>query len=318
MRTLKSLAVSAFALVLLTACGSSGIGDILGGGADNQQSSYEIRGTVESVDLNNRSLFLTNVSGTSSMLSSGGGSTARVYFDDRTPVEYQGQNYRPQDLERGDQVAVRVDESGSRLEATSVRVIHDVSSGSVGSGTSGTTLRGTVRYVDTSRRTIEVDRGYGSTTMVDYDADTPVYFDGRTFRAADLERGDEIEIRTRDLGNGRLLANEITVTRNVSGGTFGSSTNMSTLRGTVRSIDTVRRLIELESASWMSSFNSSTGSGTRFTVQYDSSARVEVQGQLHPITNLERGDVIDVQVRNRDAATPFAERILLVRDVNSR
>ncbi len=94
MRTTKSLVAASFALILLAACGSSGIGDILGGGGNTQQSNYEIRGTVESVDLNSRSIFLSNVSGYTSMLSNGGNSV-RVYYDDGTPVEFNGQSYRP-------------------------------------------------------------------------------------------------------------------------------------------------------------------------------------------------------------------------------
>jgi hypothetical protein len=45
---------------------------------------------------------------------------------------------------------------------------------------------------------------------------------------------------------------------------------------------------------------------------------VDVSGQLHPVAGLERGDIVDVQVQNASATTPFAQRIFLVRDVNSR
>jgi hypothetical protein len=37
---------------------------------------------------------------------------------------------------------------------------------------------------------------------------------------------------------------------------------------------------------------------------------------MHPVSGLERGDVIEVQVSNANATTPFADRIWLVRDVN--
>ena len=129
MKTTKSLAAASLMLILLAACGS--VGDILGGGGSGQQQgNYEIRGTVESVDLNSRSVYLTNVSGYTSMLSNGGGNAVRVYYDERTPVSFNGQTYRPTDLERGDQVAVRVDESGNTLMAESMTVLSDVSSGS--------------------------------------------------------------------------------------------------------------------------------------------------------------------------------------------
>lgn len=327
MKTTKSLAAASLALVLLAACGSSGMGDILGGGGSNQQN-YEIRGTVESVDQNSRSIFLSNVTGyNASMLSNGGsGSTVRVYYDDQTPVEFNGQSYRPSDLERGDQVAVRVDESGNNLLAESMTVIRDVSSGSSSyptspSGSYDTNIRGTVRYVDTSRRTIEVDRGYGSTTFVEFDTNTPVRFNNQNYNPVDLERGDEIDIRARDLGNGRFLAQDISVLRSVSGnnGTYGSGTSSSsqaTIRGTVRSVDTVRRTIELESTNWMSGFNSGAGTGSRTIINYDTNASIYVNGRNESVSGLERGDVIEVQV-TRDGSTLWARSMSLVRDVKS-
>lgn len=231
MKTSKSIVAASFALMLLAACGSTGMGDILGGGT-NQQSNYEIRGTVESIDLNSRSIYLTNVSGYTSMLSNGGNSV-RVYYDDRTPVEFNGQTYRPSDLERGDQVAVRVDESGNDLKATAVTVTRDVSSGT------------------------------GSTTS--------------------------------------------------------SSSYDSTIRGTVRSIDTSRRTIELESTSWISGYNSGSGSGTRTIINYDTNIGVDVSGRIEPVTGLERGDVVEARVtRDGNNSTLWAQRLVLVRDVNSR
>ena len=317
MNRYKLLSVLSLSVLLLGACSTMDNGGIYGGGNSNP-SNYEIRGTVDSVDLNSHSIYLTNVSGYNTSMLSGGGNNVRVYYDDRTTVAYQGQSYRPQDLERGDEIAVRVDESGNSLVAESVTVTRDVTNGSVyGSDTTyGTTVRGTVRSIDTSRRTIEIDRGYGTNVMVEYDTSLPVYFNNQTYRVTDLERGDEVEIRGRDLGNSRYLAQDITVTRSISAGnTSGSSTQYSTVRGTVRSVDTARRTIELESASWISGFNTGAGSGSRMIFQYDTNVGVSVSGQLHPVENLESGDVVEVQFRNSNAATPFADRITLVRDV---
>lgn len=298
------------------------MGDILGGGDSNNQR-YEIRGTVDYVDPNSRSVYLTNVSGgNSSMISSSRGDSVRVYYEDRTPVSWQGQTYRVTDLERGDQVLVRVDESGNQLLAQSMTVTHNVSAaGSSTYPSYGSTIRGTVRYIDTSRRTIEIDRGSGSVTYVEYETNTPVAYNNQSYRVTDLERGDEIEVRVRDLGSGRFLAQDVTVLRNVSSGTFGggsTSSDLSTIRGTVRSVDTSRRTIELESVSWISRFNSSTGSGSsRVIVSYDANTSVDVSGRSHPVSGLERGDVIEVQVSNPSSSMPFAQRIFLVRDVRN-
>ncbi len=310
-------------LLFLAACGSSGgVGDIFGGGSKND---YEIRGTVDYVDTNARVVYLTNVTGYNNMLSNGGSSSSvRVYYDNDTTVGYQGQTYRVADLERGDEISVQVDESGNQLRAESMTVLRDVSYGTSGSSTypgSGSvydsTIRGTVRYIDTSRRTIEIDRGGGSLLTVGYETSTPVYWNNQTYRATDLERGDEIEVRLTSSGN---LARDITVLRNVSSGTSGGSTSsrLSTIRGTVRYVDTSARTIELESASWRNNFNSGgANTSSRVIVSYGSNTNVDVGGNLHPVSGLERGDVIEVQVSNPNATTPFAERIFLVRDVRN-
>lgn len=317
MKTTKSLAAASLLLILLAACGS--VGDVLGGGGSGQQQgNYEISGTVDSVDLSSRSIYLTNVSGYTSMLSNGG-SAVRVYYDDRTPVSFNGQTYRATDLERGDQVAVRVDESGNTLMAESMTVLRDVSSGSTypPSGSYESNIRGTVRYVDTSRRTIEVDRGSGSTTFVEFETNTPVYFNNQTYNPVDLERGDEIDVRARDLGNGRFLAQNISVIRSISSnGSIGgpSTTQTATVRGTVRNVDTVNRTIELESTNWISGFNTGV-TASRTVIHYDTNAGINVNGRTESVSGLERGDVIEVQVaRDANGSSLWAQRMDLVRD----
>lgn len=310
----KSLAVLALTVLFLAACGSAG--DILGGMGTNRQ---ELRGTVQSVDVTSRSIFLTNVTGGDrSMLSSGSGSV-RVYYDSDTTVDFNGQRYRPEDLESGDEVSVVASDDDNRLTAESMTVLRDVSSGTTSGGTTfGTMLRGSVVYVDNSRRTIEIDPfTTGSNVIVEFDTNTPVYFNNQTFRPGDLERGDEVEIRYRDLGSNRVMAQDITVTRNVSGGTSGgTSTQTSTIRGTVRYVDTARRTIDIESASWISGFQSGTGTSNRYTIQYDTNARIDVNGRLESVSGLEAGDVIEVQVsRSSSGSTLYAERMWLVRDV---
>lgn len=309
----KTLAALALTVLFLAGCGSAG--DILGGMGTTRQ---ELRGTVQSVDASSRSIFLTNVSGGDrSMISSGGGSV-RVYYDSDTTVEFNGQRYRPEDLESGDDVSVVASDDDNRLTAESVTVLRDVSTGTgTGTGNFGTLLRGSVVYVDSSRRTVEIDPfTSGSNVIVEFDTNTPVYWNNQTYRPGDLERGDEVEIRYRDLGSNRVLAQDITVTRNVSSGmSGGTSPQTATIRGTVRYIDTARRTIDLESASWISGFQSGTGTGTRYTISYDSSLRIDVNGSLQSISGLEVGDVIEVQVSNTSGSVLHATRMWLVRDV---
>lgn len=312
--------VALAAVLLLAGCGSTDLGSILGG-SSAPATVDELRGTVDSVDLNSHSLVLSNVSTYRTNLNDGGGagsgSTARIYFDNNTTVTYQGRNYRPEDLERGDEVSARVDQSGNRLYAQSMTVLYDAAGTGTRTGISSN-LRGTIRNVDTSRRTIDVDRGtYGNLVTVQYDTNTDVSFGGRTYRPEDLERGDEIDIAVRELSNGRLLAQNINVIRSMSGTTTG--TNATSLRGTVQYVDSSRRTIELGQTNWTNRFNTGTGNSTGNTVvlQYDANTAVEFGGRTYPPTNLERGDVIDVQVRNLSGGGLLAQRIIVVRDINT-
>lgn len=306
------------AVLLLAGCGSSGgLGDILGGGGGNTSAATDqIEGTVEQVDTGSRSIVLTNVSTYGSGLQSGGygtgsGTTARVYYDDRTTVEYQGQNYRPADLERGDRVAVRVARSGDRMFAEAIQVTYNSATGGGGGNAYGGSVRGTVSYVDNSRRTIQIDRGTGSPFTVSYDGSTWVEHQGRRYQPADLERGDEVEVIVQQTAAGVYVAQGINVIRSATTG--GGTSAASTLRGTVRAVDTSRRQITLEQTSWVSRFNEGS-LGNTVTLQYDNETQVEFQGRLYPPTNLERGDVVDVQVRDLGGSSMYAQRIVVVRD----
>jgi len=233
----------AAALMFLGACGSSGgLGDILGGGGVNNGTySDTLRGTVDSVDVNSHSIYLTNVSGYSNLANSNGsyGRSVRVYYDNRTSVSYQGQGFRPEDLERGDEVEIRTAASGASLVAEAVTVTRDISQAS--------------------------------------SSNYPSYPNS------------------------------------------GSSSYGATVRGTVRSVDSGRQLIELESPNWISGFNPGAGNSSRVYVQYSTNVGVEVNGRVSAVTGLERGDVVDVMVdRNSSGSTFYANRIILVRDVNSR
>ena len=217
------------AAALLAGCGSSGIGDVLGGSRNDDRYGQvgDVQGTVTSVNTRDRTIVVDR-EGSSYNLRNGGSNEVVLYYDASTRVEYQGQTFRPEDLERGDRINADVDESsGSRLYAQNIQVLYDVTSGS-GSGTYnddyrdtlGTDLRGVVRYVDTRNRTLEIEPSsrYDSRLPTDrsglvvvyYDAQTDVEYQGRNYEPENLERGDEVEIEIRDTG-GRLLAEQIQV-----------------------------------------------------------------------------------------------------------
>jgi hypothetical protein len=52
-----------------------------------------------------------------------------VHYDAETVVEYQGRFYGLDSLERGDVVDVDVTDTGSRLIAEQIEVVHDVRAG---------------------------------------------------------------------------------------------------------------------------------------------------------------------------------------------
>jgi hypothetical protein len=292
-------AVAAVALLVLAGCGSMGYPS----GRNYPSGSYnnEIQGTVNYVDRNAGYVELTNASGYGPMLSSSGsGNTVRIYYDRDTAVQYNGRNYRVEDLDQGDQVDVRVSQSGNRLIADSMTVTYNANASSSypNNGSYSSTVMGTVRYVDTSRGTIEVDPGYGQTVIVNYDPNTTVSYNGRTYRPADLERGDQVSINVYN-----NTAQSISVNRNIS----DNRNNYATVRGTVRSVDTANRTIQLDQTN---------SYGTTMTVQYDpNTTNVDISGRLYPVSGLERGDVIEVQMSNAGSSLPFAQRITLVRNV---
>ena len=224
---------------LLAGCGSTGVGDILGGGRDTSSdrsndpyddrdrygdSVTDVRGTVESVDtLNRRIIVDSEGTGYRSNLRNGDEELV-LYYDDRTTVAYQGQTYRPEDLERGDRIEADIERSGDRMMVERIDVLYDVTSNDsdsqsiLGSDARDDEIRGIVRYVDTRDRTLEIEpsSGYRSTTgrsdvvVVHYDTQTTVEYQGRRYQPENLERGDQVEIEIRDQG-GRLIAEEILV-----------------------------------------------------------------------------------------------------------
>jgi predicted RNA-binding protein with TRAM domain/predicted RNA-binding protein len=273
----------------------------------------ELQGTIDRIDLPDQYFVLTQSDRATSSLVNRDDNT-RIYFDDRTSVTYEGETYRPEDLEEGDQVAVRVSRSGDRLFATSMRVLRNASGSSgMQNGTRTTQLQGTVQDVDPVRRTIEIDPGLSRRSVtVWYDANTSVEHDGRRYDPEDLERGDEVRIDVREAGRGQLLADSISVARNTVGDSYRKT--MSTVRGTVRDIDLDRQTIDLEQTRLGSSFN--PGNESLLTLQYDANTIVEYQGDRYSPTHIERGDVVDVEVQDL-GRRQFAQRIVVVRDARA-
>jgi hypothetical protein len=177
------------------------------------------------------------------------------------------------------------------------------------------TIHGTVDYVDANSRTIALydTNGYGRTARLFYDRDTTVFWQGGSYQPEALQRGDQVDVTFHQAGNS-LVAESATVTYNANNNApapypdnnypnqYPNQSNSSLIRGTVRYIDPNSRTIQIDQ------------NGSAMTVSYDNGVRVDVNGQLYPVTNLERGDLVEVQAQG-DGNDLVASRITLIRDV---
>jgi hypothetical protein len=194
-------------------------------------------------------------------------------------------------------------------------------------------LRGTVSRVDTRNRIIVVDRedtgdrydlrngGDRRQSYLSYDDSTTVSFQGRTFAPEDLEAGDRIaasldqndrndryDLRGPYGQNGdRLFARDIQVLYDVSSGngTTRDDRDATNLRGTVRSLDTRNRTLEID----RSGYDLSNGP---VLVRYDSATEVQYQGRRYSPENLERGDVVEIDVHRDGGGDLLAQQIVVV------
>ncbi|HET9211106.1 MAG TPA: DUF5666 domain-containing protein [Thermoanaerobaculia bacterium] len=79
-----------------------------------EERAGSLRGIIRSVDTDAQTLELDR-----------GGERVTVGYDDHTPVIFQGERYSPDNLERGDEVRIRVHDYDGRLFAQEITVIRD-------------------------------------------------------------------------------------------------------------------------------------------------------------------------------------------------
>jgi transcriptional accessory protein Tex/SPT6 len=231
-----ALVATALTLTLLTSCSTlGGLGGILGGSNPNaypgtsSQTSY-VQGTVSRVDTGNQRIDLTlNNSRQSSQ-------NATIYYNSQTRVSYQNQTYNPSYLQRGDQVDVQLYNSGNGQDvANTITVVQRSANNGYpnngypnntypNNGSPSSDIRGTVTLVDTQAQRIDLNVNYSngnglrnsqSSSSIYYDSNTRVLYQNKSYAPTDLERGDQIDVLAYNNGNGRYLADTVTVTRNV-------------------------------------------------------------------------------------------------------
>lgn len=213
-----------------------------------------------------------------------------VGYDSRTRVLYEGREYRPEDLERGDVVRARVNEDRSgRLYADRVDVVESVQARRDDDPyddrheTPSGDLVGEVERVDTARREIRLTTSHGL-HVIEYDSRTSVYYQGETYRPENLEPGDEVRIDVSARGGETPLAESIEVTRSVQdgSGTARSRYGADRVSGTVEWIDPRR-----------GEFGLRTDERDLLTVEIPFDAE---QALRDGFTALDRGDYVRVEV----------------------
>ena len=238
---------SLLALLLTAGCGSmlypSGTSYPYPSSPGNypSQQSSDMQGTVSNIDTRAQRIDVTvdAINGRSN-----NPYQTSIYYDSRTQVIYNGQNYSAANLERGDRIDATMYYNNSQSVAQTITVVSNVrNQGNYPAGSypnsppnnypqqstypnqNETNIQGTVNYVDTSAQRIDVTSAYATNLRnsgsgrgnysIFYGTNTQVYWQGQTFRPSDLERGDQVDVRILNNGNGQFQADTITVTKNV-------------------------------------------------------------------------------------------------------
>ncbi len=122
----KQAAVAVLVIALAGCAGLGGLGD-LGGilGSTGADNSSDARGVVSRVDMNDRRIDL-DVNYVNNLRQDSRGSS--IYFDSNTVVEFNNKSYRPEDLERGDEISIQGANQNGRYVASRITVLRDVNS----------------------------------------------------------------------------------------------------------------------------------------------------------------------------------------------
>jgi outer membrane murein-binding lipoprotein Lpp len=128
MKKVSLLGAVVLGTTLLTGCGSTTGGDILGGlgsilGSPSATQSSDVQATVNSVDTANQRIDV-NVNTVNNLRNTQSGQS--IYYDNNTRVVYGNTTYNVTDLERGDQISVQGVNNGGRYVAQTITVVRNV------------------------------------------------------------------------------------------------------------------------------------------------------------------------------------------------
>lgn len=170
-------------------------------------------------------------------------------------------------------------------------------------------ISGEVSWVDPDDRELEVQHRTGR-VVARFDADTRVYYQGREYRPENLEPGDVVRMQVVGSGYQNVYARRIDVVESVQSrdDRYDPDDEYADrhLSGEVERVDTSRREVLIE-----------TSTGDR-VVAYDDRTRVLYQGKQYRPENLERGDVVRVEVLDGRDRVPHAETIEVTQALQDR
>ena len=188
------------ALALSTACSQlGGLGSVLGGGVGQPQQG-QVSGTVQGVDTRNQQIVLQATNG----------QQLALLFDSQTQVTYQNRAYSVSNLERGDRITARIQQTqngGYYTDLVQVDQSVQTSNGDVygpprtGNSNSVQTLQGTVRQIDRSNGLFTIDIGNYNTLTVSLPYN-PSQADLNRFQ--NLRSGDAVRFYGVYLNNNRV------------------------------------------------------------------------------------------------------------------
>lgn len=199
MRILRYGARTGAALVLLltaSACSGAGnIGEVLGGvlGGAGQTQGSQVSGVVLGIDQNRQQLGIQLQDG----------QQVALLYDQQTQVVYQNQRYAVTNLERGDRITARIQQTQNGGYYTDLVQVDQSVSTSGGAGGSGNvqSIQGLVRQVDFQNGLFSLDvSGYGTLIVaLPYNVSRA---DQNTFQQ--LRQGDRVRLYGVFLNNQRV------------------------------------------------------------------------------------------------------------------
>ena len=140
---------------------------------------------------------------------------------------------------------------GAVTACSNAGAIGDVLGGVLGGGqqAQAAQAQGAIRGVDSQRQQISLQLTNGQTVALAYDNQTKVVYQNQLYAVSNLEAGDQVIMRVRDMGNGGYYTDSIHVTQSVSpssGSGSAAGENVQALQGTVRQIDRNNGLFMLD------------------------------------------------------------------------